>query len=213
MARPSKAEQKLIDFSREAFGEYLSALLLSGYGDDHALSSQDYAVELAEGETDTQLQLMFVAEGPSTIQPSLPRRKEPLVLLALLRMLMKRGADLTDRLSYRHKEVLKLLGWGDTTKDEGTLTEAVTKYFHVFYQLNVSHEQSGSEGSDSTYKLRIISSYTFNSGDGSKAGKAAPDSITFCRDFVEHLCKRKLLGIDWERVKGLTPLPSEFFNL
>jgi hypothetical protein len=208
MARPSKAEQKLIDFSREAFGEHLSALLLSGYGERHAPLSRDFAVKLAEDDTDTPLQLIFVSEGPSTTQLSLPGGKEPLVLLALLQLLMKKPGAFTGRLSYKPVEVLKLLGWANTT--QATLDEAMTKYFHSFYQLNGRMVNLSSKAaSDYAVKLRLISSHGFSSGGGKKAPL---DSITFSLDFVEHLRERKLFGIDWDGVNALTLLPAEFFN-
>jgi hypothetical protein len=210
MGRPSKAEQKLIDFSKEAFGEHLSELLLSGYGEQHTRSSRDFAVELAEGKTDTPLHLIFVSEGPATTQISLPRGKEPLVLLALLQLLMKKRGDLIGKLSYKPVEVLKLLRWGNTTKAELTFADAVTKYFHSFYQLNGSMgNQSSKATSDSALKLRLISCHGFSSGD---RRKAPPDFVTFNPDFVERLQERKLLGIDWDMVKAFTPLPAEFFN-
>ena len=192
----------------------MSALLLAGYGYERAPSSRDFAVELAvEEETGAQLHLILAAEGPASIQPSLPRGKEPLVLLALLQMLMKKRGDLAGRVSYMPIDVLKLLGWGNTAKEREIFAEALIKYFHVFYQLSGNVEQPGREESDSTCKLRIISCHGFSNADGSKGRKRTPDFITFSLDFIEHLRKRKLLGIDWERVKRLTPLPADFFNL
>jgi hypothetical protein len=213
IARPSKAEQKLIDFSRESFGEHLSVLLLSGYGEGHVSSSRDFVIELAGEETETHLQLIFVAEGPSTTESALPCRKEPLVLLALLQKFMRKSGELTGRLSYKRVEVLKLLGWGNTLESQTTFSIAVMKYFHTFYQLSDDgNEQAKKTSPGITHKLRLMSSHSFNDEQGGKAGRSEA-YVAFSLDFIESLVKRNLFGIDWKEAKRLTPLPAEFFNL
>jgi hypothetical protein len=215
MARPSKAERRLIDFSREAFGEHLSELLLYGYSEERKLSSRDFIVELADDESpQRQLRLMFVAEGPSSIQPSLPHGKEALVILALLKLLVRKGGGATYTLTYTRKELFKLLGWNDTAQLRELLDVSVTKYFHTFYQLSDdSSDKSKSSKPERTIKIRTLTGQYFVSGKGTSSSNSKTDAVTFNIDFIEPLKERKLLGIDWNQVNSLITLPVEFFNL
>lgn len=215
MARPSKAEQRLIDFSKEAFGEHLSELLLYGYIEARTLSSRDFTIELADAEdTKMQLRLMFVAEGPASIQPSLPHGKEVLVILALLKLLMRKSGEPTYNLNYTRNELLKLLGWNNTAQSLALLDVSITKYFHTFYQLSDgSSVKSRSRELERTIKLRALTGQYFSSGKGASSGISKTNAVTFSSDFIEPLKERKLFGIDWSQVYNLITLPVEFFNL
>lgn len=214
MARQLKAKQRLIDFSRESFGDHLSELLLCGYGEQRILSSRDFAIKLADRkETETQLRLMFVAEGPASTQPSLPRGKEPLVLLALLQLLMSKGGESIYRLTYTCDDLMKLLGWENTAQSKSRVDVSVTKYFHTFYQL--SDDSPGKvtgSGSERTRKVRALAGQDF-AGEESGLGNSMIRAVSFGIDFIEPLKKRNLLGIDWNLVQSVTALPVEFFNL
>jgi hypothetical protein len=210
MARRSKGEQKLIDFSRESFGDRLSELLLCGYGEERVLSSRDFAVKLAgHDEAEMQLRLMFVAEAPAGANTSLPHLKEPLVLLALLRLLLGKGRGSNGRLSYSCDDVLGLLGWPGTPESWTTVASSVTKYFHAFYQLN----GRGGIRSENARKLRPLARYDFAVREKAESESRMTAAVTFGLDFIEPLRRGKLLGMDWGRVESLTPLPAEFFNL
>jgi hypothetical protein len=211
MARRSKAEQKLIDFTRGSFGDRLSELLLCGYGEERVLSSRDFVVELAGRDaTEEQSRLMFVAEGSAGASSSLPYRKEPLVLLALLRLLPAEGRGSAGRLSYSYSDVLEVLGWGATAESLETVSISVTKYFHAFYQLS---GQGHGGRSEHAHKLHPLTRYEFYGGEKAGSESGMTFSITFGLDLVETLRRGNLLGLDWGRVESLTPLPVEFFNL
>lgn len=215
MTRQSKAERELIAYAKKTFGEHLCDLLLCGYGEEGAPSSRDFVVELAGGgEAATRSRLMFIAEGPAGTSPCLPSRKEPLVLLALIQLLM--GGDVAAE-GGRHLTcvgVPALLGWDETDESRETVAAAVTKYFHSFYQLiDGPNIGGGGRPRESTRKLRPFGGYEVAGGVGSRKEGDAKCSVTFNPEFTEALGRGMLLGIDWKRVKGLTPLPLEFFNL
>lgn len=213
MTRQSKAERELIAYTKKTFGEHLGDLLLCGYGEEGAPSSRDFIVESAgAGEAATRSRLMFVAEGPAGTIPCLPSRKEPLVLLALIQLLI---GDLAAE-GGRHLtcgDVPALLGWDETDESHETVAAAVTKYFHTFYQLVGGSDIGGGGGpQEFTRKLRLLSWYEV-SGVGSGKEGGVRCAVAFSPEFVEALRRGELLGIDWKRVKGLTSLPLEFFNL
>jgi hypothetical protein len=210
-----KAERELVAYTKRTFGEHLGALLLCGYGEDRAPSSRDFAVELTdESDAVTRLRLMFVAEGPAGTTPSLPRLKEPLVLLALMQLLMDGGSGAAAYESHLVcGDVPALLGWDETDESRETVAAAVTRYFHTFYQLAGGSDTGGRGAQGLTRKLRLLSGYEVGDGVGSGEDGGAKCSVAFAPDFSEALRRGELLGIDWKRVKGLTPLPLEFFNL
>ncbi|HEX8721815.1 MAG TPA: hypothetical protein VF736_14365 [Pyrinomonadaceae bacterium] len=211
MIRQPKAERELIAYAKKTFGEHLGALLLCGYGEEGAPSSRDFVVESAGGgEAATRSRLMFVAEGPAGTSPCLPRRKEPLVLLALIQLLMGGGAAAGGGRRVAAGDVPAILGWDETDKSREAVTAAAARYFHTFYQLVDGPQTGGGRGpGESTRKLRLLSGYEVGGG----AGGGAECSVSFNPEFAEALRRGQFLGIDWKRVKGLTPLPLEFFNL
>jgi hypothetical protein len=215
MTRQPKAEHELIALTKKTFGEHLSELLLCGYGEDRAPSSRDLVVELIDGgEVVTRLRLMFVAEGPAGTAPCLPRRKEPLVLLALIQLLTGGGGAVEDGQHLTCSNVLALLGWDETDESLEMVETAVTRYFHTFYQLVDGSGTGGGRALQGfTRKLRLFSGYEVVGGAESRKGDGAKCSVAFSPDFAEALRRGELLGIDWKRVKGLTSLPLEFFNL
>lgn len=214
MARPSKAERRLISSLRDAFGVHISTLLLCGYGEERTLSSRDFLIESAGDDGRVmEVRLISIAEGPANTQPSLPHRKEPLVLLALLHILLSRGGALTEGLSLARGEVADLLGWNDTAEFRAIIAGAVTKYFHTYYQRTGPDIRAEKALNDYTLKSRIINCYGFRDAGVDEADNTPTDFVNFNGDFVESLSKRNILKIDWHRVKSVTPLPVEFFNL
>jgi len=215
MARRSKAEQKLIDFSRESFGDRLSELLLCGYGEERVLSSCDLVIKSVDSaEAETSLRLIIISEAPAAVSPALPRRRDPLVLLALLRLYLTKGAEPTGRMLYTSGELLNILGWSITSGSMVAAADAVTKYFHLFYQLgDGSRAAAAEQPSEHLHKLRPLCGYHSVSGEGAGLGSKVTEGVTFSLDFVGPLSRRKLFGVDWDRVESLTPLPVEFFNL
>jgi hypothetical protein len=141
---------------------------------------------------------------------SLPYGKEPLVLLALLQLLGKKGSEL----NYSCDDLLKLLGWKNTEQTRALIEGTVTKYFHAFYQLrDNSLGESMKGGKERTRKIRVLVTQAFTSVEETRRSKSMKDTLVFNIDFVGPLKERKLLGIDWEQVESFTPLPVEIFNL
>jgi hypothetical protein len=215
MVRPSRAEQKLIDFSRETFGIPLSELLLCGYGEARPLSSRDFVIELTGNESrEKLLRMIFVAEGPASTQPSLPLGKEPLVLLALIWHLINSAKESTYNLTYTCNDLLELLEWEDTSQSRTQIQVSVTKYFHSFYQLSNETSDEATRGRcEYVRKVRSINEHYFAIEDNVPLESLTTDFVVFSLNFIKTLNERKLLGVDWEQVKAFTPQPIEFFNL
>lgn len=215
MTRQSKAERELIVYAKKTFGEHLGDLLLCGYGEEGAPSSRDFVIELTGGgEAATRSRLMFVAEGAAGTSPCLPSRKEPLVLLALIQLLMGGGVAAEGGRHITCGDVPAILGWDETDESRETVAAAVTKYFHTFYQLvDGSGTSGGRVPQELSRKLRLFSVCEVVGGAESSKGNDMKCSVAFSADFAESLRWGELLGIDWKKVKELTPLPLEFFNL
>ena len=117
------------------------------------------------------MSLIFVAEAPAASEPSLPKGKEPLVLMALLRLLLRGAGSLTGRCYYDHHSLLELLEWGDTETARAAVTGALTKYFHSFYQLSGGKGAAAGRGfGNHTSKVRPLAGYVLGGEVGAGSG-------------------------------------------
>jgi hypothetical protein len=212
MTERSDAERQLIRFAREEFGEPLSALLLAGYGEDKRVRSRRFVIDLEDESGGRQQRyLKIVADRLLNARAQLPSGREPLVLLAVIRLLLNEGAEIPRRLAYPRNAMLRLLGCRCSSVSWEFVNGAVTKYFNLSYQpVDSLNELTGRSAIEYTCMHRIIT------GHGTLGGlkvRGQPEQriygeVTFNLHFIERLRRRSLFDMDWGRVHSISQLPS-----
>jgi|SRR5579885_289063 len=208
MLRLLKDEQKLIEFARDEFGESITRFLLAGLGEEGEVRRWVFVVTFTD-EGDRELHRSVYVEADDLmpeIPTSLPCRREPLVLLALLRLLMRGRETSPATLFYSPREILDLLGWEDSAETRLAIEEAVGRYSFLSYRWEMSAEELSAE--DLTFyrsRERLISGYGHDVE--SEPGEARADRVThrvdFSPVFIEGLIDRSLFDISWDRVLSM----------
>jgi hypothetical protein len=204
------AERRLAAFAEERFGEHLGAFLLAGYGEDRMLRTRRFAITLGNGVgVERHVFLKVIVDGNGRAGAFLPHRKDPLVLLALLRMLLHDGRGARHRVSYPYTEVLRLLGWEGTAECHAAIEEAVARYFSLSYQpVESLAELTGESPTVRVRKQRLIVGYEFaerSRGDGRPAGRAL-NEVDFDPVLAEQLRRGRFFDADRKHVRTLTCL-------
>jgi hypothetical protein len=205
LTKQNEATQRLISFINEEFGEQLAALLLGDYGSRQRRLSQIFLLYLSGGEQELPLKVEIITDH----KWGLTCGREPLVIMALLKLLFLRKELLTGRASYSYQEVLHLLGWRDTKQSQDDIRDSIDINFIQSFNLSA-------EGDDTRtplfYRRRqhMMTGYEFfderdESDQPSEVGHHRADfQIDFNLDFILSLRERKLLGIDWNLVTSVT---------
>jgi hypothetical protein len=135
----------------------------------------------------------------------LPRQRDPLVLLALLRLLVNGARVSSYELSYGYQDVLKLLGWGNTEQARDEIDEAVRRYTLLTLEWKMSRAEL-SRASLSYYMAsqKIISeSYRRKEVAQGSGTVRVLNRIIFNLNFIERLLSHALFGLDWRTVRSL----------
>ena len=105
------SERRLLEFALDLFGEPLSRFLLSGLGEETEAQVWLFSVSFADGSGVARGREIRVEPDDIPREPRvLPGRREPLVILALLRLLIETHGPSSSTLSYSQEQVLNLLG-------------------------------------------------------------------------------------------------------
>lgn len=210
MSELSSAEQNLIGFAREEFGESLARFLLTGLGEVPSAQRWHFTITFTDNEGAAQeRRLEAITYEPTDGQSFLPRGRDPLVLLALLRLLFESSQQSEVSLFYSRHEVLRLLGREGTEEMQGEINEAVRRYALLMYRWEMSRgELAGKRLSFYTAREQVISGYS-NVGKPDDEEQAdgqvdeEPNEITFNQYFIEGLKRRSLFGVDWNNVQSV----------
>lgn len=198
MTERTGAARRLLSFATAEFGEYLSGLLLSGYGVDQIVLRRRYVVSLQDDGGQE-----ITVEVATDDSKGLPAGWEPLVLLALLKLLPG-GRSLTVTVSYSLRELLKKLGL--TAGDGRAVERAIEGYYDLSFIKYDAIEPSLREFPPARMRvLRPIIEWEREEETvgGNRLIIHKGGQVKFNPDFVEQLKGRSLLGIEWQRVQGL----------
>lgn len=203
MAEGSEEVGQLLAFARAEFGEYLMALLMSGYEGSPRGQVYAYDVSLREaGGGESLMRVKLVSDAPS----SLPARGEPLVLLVLLKLMWSDAAPRT-HLTFSHGTLLRELGWGDVKETRRLIDRAVERYYFLSLEKEVPEDTGAEAGRfHRVMAQRIITYHSYYAeGDGVDGESERLDSqVAFNPALIQGLRERTLLGIDWSRALTLT---------
>lgn len=202
--------QNLVGFACEEFGEALTRFLLTGFGEVPAAQRWYFTITFTDSEgTAQERRLEAITYEPTDGQSFLPRGRDPLVLLALLRLLFASSQQSEVSLFYSRHEVLRLLGREELEGRQGEINEAVRRYALLMYGWEMSRgELAGKRLSFYTAREQVISGYSNVSelDDEEQADRQIekePNEITFNQYFIEGLKRRSLFGVDWNTVQSV----------
>ena len=200
----SAPERRLLKFALDTFGAPLSQVLLSGLGEDDEANRWLFVITFADSGG-AALRRRLHVEAPDLapdLRTHLPHRREPLALLALLKLHLSKRRTTSPRLFYANEEALGLLGWQDTEASRLILDEAVERYYFLSYRYALSRaELAAKKLSFYRSNERLISET--GSSDVEEVGRRRREAsyVAFSAEFVKGLLARSLFEIEWDTVR------------
>lgn len=202
----SDSERRLLEFALDLFGESLSRFLLSGTGEETEAQMWLFTVSFADGQGAARDREIRVKPDDIPDEPRiLPGRREPLVILALLRLLIEDHRISTYTLSYSQEQVLNILGWEDNAATRSAIDGAVKRYANLSYSWGLGGEELA-ERKLSFYNSegRFVSGYGYYNAEEDGEYKRVANNVEFSSVFVEGLTRRTIFDVDWNRVSEIT---------
>ncbi|HJP93505.1 MAG TPA: hypothetical protein VJ875_16215 [Pyrinomonadaceae bacterium] len=203
MSNRGSGESRLINEAKEFLGSHLVSFLMAGYDDLDIVYARWFEVLTQRHDLKTR-KLIKISTGDSC---GLPHGEEPLVLLALLKLLNS-NSDLVEgsKVISPTEEVCSVLGWQISDHTSAIINRAIRKYYRASYM--VAHDNKYSFGDMSGYSVdisRLIVAYAFNNEFGIEEPLAAIGfiQVEFNESLVAELRDASLLGMDWRYVTSL----------
>lgn len=203
---PTRQERRLLKFALDRFGEMLTRFLLAGFSEEKVAPRWAFAITFIG--TDGTLQkrrLLIMTHEPADGSSWLPRGRDPLVFIALLRLLLHKRRRADDTLVFQEAEVLKLLGWADTEECRDEIDEAVRRYSLLFYEWGMnSYELAGRTLDYHVVNERPLLGYRTVSEETEEGRmERTYNSVEFSDQFIGGLLRRSLFGVAWDKVKSI----------
>lgn len=202
---PSAQERLLLKFALDNFGEPLSQLLLAGLGEEEETHNWLFTVTFRDKQGAVRRREIRVeTDAHLNVASLLPCGRQPLVILALLRLLIGDRKLSSANLSYEQEEVLSLLGWEDTVESRLTVDQSVERYDGLSYNWKLSNEElvnnflSYYQGA-----ARIVSGYGYQSLEDKGQIKRVSNEIDFNLRFVNRLIGHSLFDVNWNNINSL----------
>lgn len=202
----SARERQLVGFAVRRFGRPLTRFLLSGLGEKGRPRAWGFAITFRDGRGAVRTRrVRVVPDDRPDLACRVPRRREPLVVLALLRLLIGDRQSFPSRLSYGQEEVLTLLGWEDTRTARRAIDEAVSRYAALYYEWTLSAGEMAEAGLRSFRgESRFVTGYGYqNTREGGRVRRTFSE-VSFNPEFVAELTERSLFGVNWNRTLSVT---------
>jgi hypothetical protein len=201
----SNPEQQLVAFASNQFGHQLTQFLLAGLGEEKVGQRLQLTITYIDSDG-TQLgrDIQVMSHEPEDGSSCLPRGRDPLVFLALLKLLILGDQPPNYRLRYEQKDVLKTLGWEDTSATRREMDETIRRYFLMMFKWEMNPTELAREKLSfyTAMKRPISESQTIDEEEGGQVRRIF-NQINFNETFIERLKHRRLFDIDWEKVQSL----------
>ncbi len=206
---PTEAERDLLDTARRVLGNNLYGFLLSGLGEPHDRRRRYTARSIREHGIGLVYQLGAVSES----EKGLPGGRDPVVMAALLHMLWTGGRG-RDEVVFRDEEILAILSWPDTRASRLSVGAAVRRYYCTGYHRTNRQPRGPGRGElVSSQVQKLVTGYdtTEEWEVGTPKGKRKSTILHFPAKLLEEVsgAEKYFLGIDFERLEQLQPLPAD----
>jgi hypothetical protein len=195
----SAREQQLLDFAIGEFGEPLTQFLLAGLGEDKVRPRWRFTITYLDDEgVRIKRTVKVISHEPEDGSSRLPRSRDPLVFLALIRMLISAGPPLDYRMRYELEDVLSILGWADNRRTRREIDEAVRRYTQMRFSWKMGRaELARNNLSHHSAMQSLISEYGVR--DQEEGGQVTRlfNEVIFNSNFIEALRQRRLCDVNW----------------
>jgi hypothetical protein len=202
---PSRRERWLLKFALDTFGEPLSQFLISGLGEEEGGRIWLFTIAFTDHrDTICRRDLRVEADELPDVVTLLPRRREPLVMLALLNLLMGRK-PFSSSVFYDQEEVLELLEWKDTPASRLSLDETVKRYADISYRWALSGKELAQKNLSRWQGWsRFVSGYGYRDVEEEEGGRRrrVANRVDFAAEFINELTSRSLFGVNWNNVSS-----------
>jgi hypothetical protein len=199
----TSAEQALISYMLEAFGP-LATLLLTGYGESEIKQPRSFTILTDNFGVKTRHSITLRTADSS----GLPYQREPLVLLALLKLSL-----IGDQCSaiVSPDAVSRLLGWEKSQETDQAISTAIRKYFNLCYirtdDIAYTFPQR-SERIIGMYHLIRYCEFGTDTLCGEPEDHFEGIKVEFTDNVVKEVLERRLFRINWPATISL--LPADF---
>ena len=192
----TEQERRLIAYTQERYGEMLSLFLLSGLGEEGRAGARHFTIcEMNWDENIIRRRLVLSSDSEES---PLPHGRDPLVFVAILKLLRERGK--ADKVRFRLADLTALLGWDDTAESAQAVSGAIGRYYSAtLTALPQRGERYTEESSPLGRGSRILIERETQVAEGEGAGRSY-FGLAFHLEFSLWLRHKILLGIDWKRV-------------
>jgi hypothetical protein len=202
----SRRELQVVRFVLDTFGEQLGRFLLAGLGVEAAVPRWQFAVAYTDNPSGPyDFRIEVITHEPPDGSSLLPRRRDPLALIALLHLLPPNYEESGTRLNYDHKDVLEFLGWDDSEETRREVDNAIGRYASLTYFAKAAGAEL-ERLNLASYNVTERPISSFSTVDEEEEGgtlKRISNRVTFSEFVINGLTRRSLLGIDWERVRSI----------
>ncbi len=203
MSNRGSAESRLIREAIETLGAHLVSFLLAGYDELGIVHARCFEV-LTQWRSLRTRKIIRISTADAC---GLPQGEEPLVLLALVKLLNS-NSDLVEgsKVITPTDEICSVLEWKTSSHTGAIIAGAIRKYFRASYL--VAHDNQYSFPDMSGYSVsisRLIVAYAFANQSGIEDPPAGAEyvQVEFSQEIVDELRVASLLGMDWSRVTTL----------
>lgn len=200
--RSESTEENLIRYMTDAFG-YLATLLLTGYGESEVTESRSFTILTDNFGVKTRHRMTLRAGDSS----GLPALREPIVLLALLRLSVVGGHGVSGS-SIRSPAVAirKLLKWEDSEETELTVSTAMRKYFNMSFVRTDDIQYTFPERSERlTGMYRLLRYCEFGRLLKSEEERFEGVIAEFSENVISEFFEGRLFRINWRTVTSFIP--------
>jgi hypothetical protein len=204
MIEPTLAEQRLITEMRSTFG-CLTDLILSGY----RLPATNRVRSFYISTSNSTDQISNVISVEASELSGFPQYKEPIVLLALLKLLLEaRDGILVNRIDKPAARVRSMLNWAESDESNLIVHSTIRKCSQLHYvRTDFAYDASDNttQGHVGIYRLLRYCEFSARIAVG-KDHEIEGALLEFGENIAMGLRERRLFGVDWTDVTALKPM-------
>jgi hypothetical protein len=190
-----------------AFG-YLATLLLAGYGESDVIESRSYTILTDNFGVKTRHWVTLRAGDFS----GLPSRREPIVLLALLKLSLDGGHGVSGNSILSPADAIRrLLEWEQSEETDLTVSNALRKYFNMSFLRTDDIQYTFPERCEQlTGMYRLLRYCEFGRDIRTEEERVESVVAEFNENVTMEFFEQRLFRINWRTVTAFIPGKEAF---